>query len=850
MTSKLQRENSVNHHKELFERVKYNSFSNIKDTLSKYPNIINEINYDYDKTILQIACFDLADTIKNETIQILIDYGADVDDPYGSEEYNALHYAVLGQNPDVLKVILLNTKNVNCLDDENNSPLLLLLKDGEEDKDIVECATLLINANIDVNLTNRKNQTCIYWAAKKQYKEVIKLLLDIPNIDIDNYKDSMNKSARSYLTELGFKVDNFKPMELDIEAQLKQLLIDGDEDIFKSEYELYKSKTNYLDLAVDKNLPKAVDFLLKVGCDPNIKLNTKPIITIAGSRGYHEIFKLLIQNFSIRNLTIPENILSEILKCIDLDPIPKKGIDRNICFKYYMEYVTPVNVNIKDDNGSYPLHYSSRYASSDVTKLLLQKGASLANRDKYNVLSVSEMDFETLKEHFDSCITAKPNEESVKEDLTIVFDYNCLLPTSNEIKFDEEMGKSSGIRKDSKETDVILYMSQSSELRNLLLHPLIASFLYMKWQRISFIFWINLFFYLLFCSSFMLYVYNGTQSFLAIMTILLSVREVFQLIVAFKKYYQNFENYIEMLLIGAVIVLLVTNEPTEETKKQLIGIITILATFELLFLLGNLPSLTTNIVMLRRVSYSFFKIFSFYFIIIMAFAFCFYTIFNKDKDSEFESYSQAFFKTAIMLTGELEAGDIEFDKHPITSHLIFIIFVFCIVIILLNLVNGLAVSDTQEIRNEAKLISLIARTEYVAYAEDILFSIQIPAWIAEYYEKFCICQGNNRTPKDSKTILASRVCLFPYYLHDNQLEVYPNQNGRVKFGNRRDQRCKIVLLDNSTVRSARKMIQIRREKDKEHNQLLESLTNIIKNELMELKNLNHFNSNFKNPKLV
>jgi len=46
-----------------------------------------------------------------------------------------------------------------------------------------------------------------------------------------------------------------------------------------------------------------------------------------------------------------------------------------------------------------------------------------------------------------------------------------------------------------------------------------------------------------------------------------------------------------------------------------------------------------------------------------------------------------------MLTGEFEFGNL--DIHETSNYIIFVLFVFLITIVLFNLLNALAVSDTQ-----------------------------------------------------------------------------------------------------------------------------------------------------------
>jgi hypothetical protein len=62
--------------------------------------------------------------------------------------------------------------------------------------------------------------------------------------------------------------------------------------------------------------------------------------------------------------------------------------------------------------------------------------------------------------------------------------------------------------------------------------------------------------------------------------------------------------------------------------------------------------------------------------------------------NKFIDPGRAIIKTIIMLTGEFEASSIDFHQNAL-SYLIFVLFLFFMSIVVLNLLNGLAVSDTQ-----------------------------------------------------------------------------------------------------------------------------------------------------------
>jgi len=73
-----------------------------------------------------------------------------------------------------------------------------------------------------------------------------------------------------------------------------------------------------------------------------------------------------------------------------------------------------------------------------------------------------------------------------------------------------------------------------------------------------------------------------------------------------------------------------------------------------------------------------------------------------------------------MFSGELETSDLSFHTFPFTSHVIFLLFVVLVAIILLNLLNGLAVNDTGEIRKVAETLSLQSRVNLMSRIEGVV----------------------------------------------------------------------------------------------------------------------------------
>ena len=102
---------------------------------------------------------------------------------------------------------------------------------------------------------------------------------------------------------------------------------------------------------------------------------------------------------------------------------------------------------------------------------------------------------------------------------------------------------------------------------------------------------------------------------------------------------------------------------------------------------------------------------------IIAFRLCFFIIYHHpegatNEDGEeingyFVNPNKSLMKTIFMiLTGEIEFEDIEYS-----SRIIFLVYVFFIMLILVNLLNGISVSDTADIQKQAEIMSHVSRVE-------------------------------------------------------------------------------------------------------------------------------------------
>jgi len=349
------------------------------------------------------------------------------------------------------------------------------------------------------------------------------------------------------------------------------------------------------------------------------------------------------------------------------------------------------------------------------------------------------------------------------------------------------------------ECEALWHLSCSSKHRYLLKHPLLTSFLMLKWHNIRFFYFINVFIYMLAVSVLTTYMLLlNTNSELAadtvrfmnvlwyvlwILVITLFVRELFQLGIAPLRYLLSLENYVELVMLGCTSVVLVQWQQAQ-SWRHLAAISVLLAWMEALLLLGRHPKLSTFVTMFTTVSNTFLRLLVWYSLLVVGFALSFYLLFRSDSEEEaaFSTVSQSLLKVSAMMTGELEFGDLPFDGYPVTSRAVFLAFLFLITIVLLALLSGVAVSDIQAIQNHAEIIGYVNRVELISYMESMLlgdpfhFLAHWPTlrWIRRCPSFNPVGKMVRRQPL--RTIFrAARVVLFHQCLPNKTFTAYPNQ---------------------------------------------------------------------------
>merc|ERR1719322_1584249 len=279
--------------------------------------------------------------------------------------------------------------------------------------------------------------------------------------------------------------------------------------------------------------------------------------------------------------------------------------------------------------------------------------------------------------------------------------------------------------------------------------------------------------------------------------VLLLLRECLELSVSAKRYLTSVENWVELLLMSLVLVILVNDCTQFEMNRHLAAISIVLSWAELIVMLGRHPKLkeyNIYVTMFLKVLKTFAFFLVWYSLFIIAFGLGFFILLHKVDDKPVGDDDYVFFnkawtslvKTTTMFVGELEFSDIpiDLDSHlaPL-AYCFFLSFVFLIVVVLMNLLNGLAVSDTGIIREKAEIFSYRSQVETISTFESMLlgdpfdFLSNVPQMLSNIPSCSLFRQlYRSSTLRNIFTkIGASEILLFYKVFPEKQVTIFPNK---------------------------------------------------------------------------
>jgi len=857
------------------EALKHPDMRLLADLLSEEGAVDANKQYATDsfKTLLHIA-LDLENT---QAVKILLSGGAKADHLNTTLKLTAVHVAAMKGNNEALSFLVRSggPKSLDMKDRSGRTALHLAALGCGKDKEekYLQCVKVLIERGAGLNIPDNKGgQTPVYIAAAGGSFAAVKLLMDsgadasIPCQGVSTkqlIKDKFNKEQVEKLDLDNPTVISGDMLRQNLFNMIDKAELDGPDDIKwvsmlakAKPYDLNvdNGKMTLAQLCAERGLHTYLEQLLRNGADPNTYTlyRSSPPILLGAAAGHSKVIQVLADHnqtninnnaalkvdFTVLDDEFRQTILHQIIRKPRLNlglSENSKDMDYKSCLNIILDSKQTnlaAIINKQDILGNAPLHYATQFWDQETVTKLLLLGANIGLRNNLGEAPITNILPDTMESFLDNhCLKSEGNPTN--EEFKITFHYDFLAPPrendGKHIQFqDSEQGGTKQDKTPQPETDVLWYMARSKEHRHLLKHPVITSFLALKWSRISSHFNSNMLFFTILVATLTAYIFTNYAGFSLgvvppscpsnitsenlttqpfgnsqplwwIVTVLLGLlvcRELLQFSISPGQHFNSVENILEVLLIVLTGVLLFDGHPGCDIgfKRELSAAVLLFSWIEFVTMVGRHPRLSSyNIysTMFYRVLKTFISFLTWYSLFIIAFALSFYILLHDDNGQEkdypfFDNVGFTLVKTFSMFVGELEFSDIPFNSP--FSYFFFLTFVFLIVVVLMNLLNGLAVSDTGLIREEAEIHAHVSRVEVISQAEATLLGdpahlLRGHGWVSKLVPTCGLRRKLGsalRCQTFFRTITASNgILLFYSFLPNKTLVVYPNKDNLV-----------------------------------------------------------------------
>ena len=269
-----------------------------------------------------------------------------------------------------------------------------------------------------------------------------------------------------------------------------------------------------------------LDCLLDHGASPSavLKDNTDAPLLLAAYGGHAEVLRIMLEHkrnvkngapvvdLTVCDMHTGETALHMVLQMPQRSAGPREQGYKDslaLLLDNSLEAELERCINKRDILGNTPLHYATQAWPQAAVRLLLERGANIGLKNKMEETPIERIQPDTMEDFLDNfCLTSK--SEIHQKDFELNFKYHFLAPPVDHPSYTEAdpEGQEKVNENALPETESLWYMAQSKNHRHLLRHPVITSFLWMKWQRISKLFNRNLRLYLLFVTTLTWYIFE------------------------------------------------------------------------------------------------------------------------------------------------------------------------------------------------------------------------------------------------------------------------------------------------------------------------------------------------------
>ncbi|XP_072765725.1 transient receptor potential cation channel subfamily A member 1 homolog [Anoplolepis gracilipes] len=397
-----------------------------------------------------------------------------------------------------------------------------------------------------------------------------------------------------------------------------------------------------------------------------------------------------------------------------------------------LEAMLPHNIDTRDQINRTALHRASYRGHRQCVRALLEHGASLAATTKTGITVVDAIfahiprPLAFITEILDSCVRTT-NNSSLETYDNITVDFGILAP-----KHQMQMAVV---------TAVIAAASDITQLV-ILQHPLVETFLRLKWARLRILFFFLMLIHLFFVISLSMYAvmfvrddtdHVVTRRILAICSCFLLFHNMIQVLLEPKHYLRQLETWLSFICATLSLVTSAAVEfakcPKEEIESRhcahwvlhSISIAILLSWMQMMLLIGRVPMWGYYALMFSTVLKNILKVLLAFGYLIVGFALSFAVLFHGND--QFRDFWRAVVRTVVMMMGEYEYEELFTAEKstflPVTSRIVFFVFIMLASIVLINLMIGLAVNDIQGLEREGHIRRLLKQAEFVAHLERV-----------------------------------------------------------------------------------------------------------------------------------
>lgn len=384
--------------------------------------------------------------------------------------------------------------------------------------------------------------------------------------------------------------------------------------------------------AASKNFALAIDKLVE--CDADV--NEEALLSACKSASWKSLETLLKYFNPGENIT---PLLKELSNAWKTQSDSNRD-DLNKCYEILLKR-SSTDVNYVDKSRHSIMYYVRN--QSDKVSECLKMGAYIGMQNVDLRPDVAFINPKTLQTHFDNCIQMISRDNDVgKKTEYIEFDFKNVIPsdTCKDIA--------------PNEMNAIEFMSNSEDYRHFLAHPLIWSFISLRWNQLALIYYMDFYLYLLFAllnigcilASFEKssnYIKVPFTILMGILTIYVAMRCVLHLSFCSAKHRRSWSNYMQCLHTALIIifVVLVLWGVFSGINRTIAAISVLLIALKLFILAGSIFwTFSKFYIMFLNVAWSSIKSLQLCIIFIPSFLMSYYLLIRDPLKSEKEQHDK------------------------------------------------------------------------------------------------------------------------------------------------------------------------------------------------------------------